>query len=252
MADNLKVKYKGEVYSVSTNMLLSANEIEEFMDMIHHCFEKIHSTTEIRVIVLETWMMIEYYIRLALSYVYHIQKYKTDDIDPKYDLLFNSFNVCIEKFKLVLESQRKLPKPPKEKDSISGGAILLYIRDKYPDTWAKLREIEEEYNKKDEPKDLTTININDYMTTRGPYQDARFVDSFANIDEEWFRKANKFNNTRNCAAHNYREEKIYHALGFSGERSFELSKQYCIDMLKDLCSFERISAEESVDFDLDS
>lgn len=31
-----------------------------------------------------------------------------------------------------------------------------------------------------------------------------------------------------------------------------LSKQYCIDMLKDLCSFERISSQESVDFDLDS
>lgn len=154
---------------------------------------------------------------------------------------------------MVLESQRKLSKPPKEKDSISGGAILLYIRDKYLEVWKKLREIEEEYNKKDEPKDAAIVNIYDYMgTLTGPFQDVKFVESFANIDDDWFKKANKFNKTRNLAAHNYREEKIYQGLGFSGERSFELSKQFCIDLLKDLCSFERVSAEESVDFDLDS
>ena len=34
MTDKLKVKYKGEVYSISANMRLSVSEIEEFMEMM--------------------------------------------------------------------------------------------------------------------------------------------------------------------------------------------------------------------------
>ena len=97
-------KYKGKVFSTFTNIPITAEDIMEFNEIAFNYFDNIKKTEEIRVVVLETWMLVEYYIRLGLSYTYNINKYKTERLNPKYDLLPNSFQVCLEKLNLLLTS----------------------------------------------------------------------------------------------------------------------------------------------------
>ena len=254
MHDTFTYKYKDTISSIPDNIPLSTKEIPEFNDILFHCFTNIKNTTEIRVIILETWMVLEYYIRSGLSYAFNLSQYQTDDLDPKYELLPNSFKVCLEKLKLLIDSQRNLPPAPPKKDDIKAPfALLDYMKKNYPDFYEKLNFIIEEYNRKKHPECFPKIDysfiafpINYY----GPFQIEKIVTAFENITDSWYKKALKLNKARNMAAHSYNSEKIYGSLGINGSNKLENTRDYCLNLLNELCSYKVCKPGTPVDIDM--
>ena len=148
MKDFFVYKYKGKIFSVSNNIPITTGDIDDFNEILFNYFSNIGKTSEIRVVVLETWMLLEYYIRSALSYSFGMNKFKTDELDPKYQLLPSSFQVCLDKMKLIINTQRKLPLPPTRKQ----GNTLPYdlwknMKGKNPQICDEFEQIIEEYNR---------------------------------------------------------------------------------------------------------
>lgn len=250
-------KYKGKIFSISGDLQISPTEIHEFNEILYNSFKKIKSTEEVRVIILETWMLIEYYIRSALSNAFDITKYSTNDLDPKYDLLPNSFQVCLDKLKLLLDTQRKLPLPNPEKDSLSGKLSLVsYIKINYSEFFNQLVHITEEYNKINHPESYQTDYSHTIYTQSldyyGPYQQVDFVKSHENIDAKWFNNAKKINKARNMAAHSYDSNKIYAVLGINGSNRFENSREYCLTLIQEMCNLKICDSDTKIDIDMDT
>jgi len=247
-------KYKGKVFSTFTNIPITAEDIMEFNEIAFNYFDNIKKTEEIRVVVLETWMLVEYYIRLGLSYTYNINKYKTERLNPKYDLLPNSFQVCLEKLNLLLTSQRSLPLPPTRKEELAlSNGLWKYMKEKYPHICEDLLKITDEYNAKKFPELYNEIDSSIFAVKRyyGPYQDVKVTSMFENITEDWFKKAVKLNRARNVAAHSYDSEKIYKELGVSGSNRFEICRQYCIKLIEELCFITECDLDANIDIDMD-
>lgn len=255
MCETFTYKYKETIFSITDNIPISANEIPDFNDMLFHCFTNIKNTTEIRVIILETWMVLEYYIRSGLSYAFNLSQYQTDDLDPKYELLPNSFSVCLDKLKLLIDTQRKLPPAPPEKDDIKAPfGLLHYMKIEYPDFYEKLGSIIEEYNKIKHPECFPEIDYSLIAVTSsyyGPFQKRKIVSVFENITDSWYRKALKLNKARNIAAHSYNSEKIYTSLGINGSNKFENTRKYCPNFLNELCSYKVCAPDTPIDIDMD-
>ena len=254
MREKFVYRYKGKVFSTFSNIPNTAEDIIEFNEIVFNYFNNIKKTEEIRVVVLETWMLVEYYIRLGLSYAYDINKYKTEKLNPKYDLLPNSFQVCLDKLNILLVSQRSLPLPPTKKvEMTSSYGLWKYMKEEYPHTFEEILKITDEYNSKKFPElhDEIESSIFAVKTYYGPYQDVKFTSMFENITENWFKEAKKLNRARNVAAHSYDAKNIYKELGVSGDNRFESCRQYCIKLIEELCFITECDMEVNIDIDLD-
>lgn len=249
MEKQFTFKYKGDVFSITRNTTLSPSDVEEFSNLLYNGLTKMHNSKEIRVIVLETWLIVEYYIRCGLEKAFNLNKFKTDDLDPKYDLLPSSFISCLEMLNRILKSQKNLPLAPKKEDITASPQLWGYITEHNPKLLKEIKQIVEEYNNFYYPQKETDICLS--LQYFGPYQQEGLVNEYCNVDEKWIKKANKLNRTRNLAAHSYDEEKIYQSIGFSDEQRFEKAKNFCIGLLNDLCSFAICKSNDSVDIDMD-
>lgn len=254
MKDFFVYKYKGKIFSVSNNIPITTGDIDDFNEILFNYFSNIGKTSEIRVVVLETWMLLEYYIRSALSYSFGMNKFKTDELDPKYQLLPSSFQVCLDKMKLIINTQRKLPLPPTRKQGNTLPYDLWkYIKSKNPQICDEFEQIIEEYNREKYPelydeKGDERLVIKLYF---GAYQNVHIMTMFSNITNLWFDKAIKLNKTRNIAAHVFDSEAIYKELGFAGVNRFEMSRKFCIDLINELCLIRECKSDEKIDIDVD-
>ncbi len=225
-------------FEIPDNLVLAGSDIDEFENIIYNCLKSIIMTDNIRVVVLETWLISEYFVRNALANAYHIGQYKCPELDPLYDLLPSSFNACIIMLEKLLNSQRNLPINDYDKRyTISGSPKLIYhIIKKHPDLFHKLAEVQEEFNinkgwvKRDE---FISLNRRTYF---GPYQNEQWVKSIDHIDKKWFEKIRKINEIRNSAAHKYDSSIIYKLMGFGGGTAFNNSKKYCLDLIYQMFS----------------
>lgn len=240
------VNIKGVKYRIDLDgrMLIAPKKIEEFEKVIYNCMSEIINSSNIRIIVLETWMMIEYYVRQALAVAFDIEKYECENLDPKYDLLPSSYKACIEMLEKLLQEQMKLKEPPVTEDNFTANVkLLLYYKKCYPDVLEKIIDIDYEYNLKEHPELFTSIKGSDgkyicnlaFETKEKYYQQTKFVKSYGHMNKEWFKGARKINNARNAAAHKYDLDMVFNELGFNGATAFDRSKEFCLDLIEKMC-----------------
>jgi hypothetical protein len=193
-------------------------------------------------VVIETWLISEYYVRLALAHAYQISHYKCNDIDPLYDLLPNSFHACITMLEKLLKSQRQLPINNVDKKYTFSGStkLMYYMLKKYPDIYNQIHEIEDEYNINIGWTKMDTYTALNQRTYYGPYQNEQWVINMKHIDKKWFDKIRKINEIRNSAAHKYDESTIYKLMGFKGSTAFEKAKKYCLDLIYQMFSISDV------------
>jgi len=121
----MEIEIKETKFFIPDELKIAPMEIPELETVIYNCLTAINDTDSIRIVVIETWLLTEFFIRLALSSAYDIKKYKCDKIDPKYDLLPNSFNACLEMLEKLLNAQRELPIMDLKKSFTAPLALLV-------------------------------------------------------------------------------------------------------------------------------
>jgi len=254
------VKYKGQKYYLSDDErgVLRPAEIVEYHELIHYCLNSIHESETTRNIVLETWMLIEYHIRLALSEAFNLLQYDNDSLDSKYELLPSNFQTCLNILRKLLKNQRTLPIRPRGRSIIDmDQGLYKYFSENYPDIFNEVKKIETEYNKTLFPKHILGDNYIGqpqyflFQTYHDCYQNVSLVSHFSYMDDTWFDKAIRINNARNVAAHVFNPDKIYERLGINGSDKFALCKNYCLDLILDMCGIKKCDDDVPIDFDFD-
>ena len=250
MTEGFAYKYRGNVYRVPDNSCVTASEIDEFVLVMHKCFETIKKSSEIRNVILETWILVEYVIRLYLCNIYSVERFKTDELDPKYELLSSSYEVCLQKLELLLKSQRKLPDPPAPIEGFHPSRGILRYLQNHPEIKELIIEIENECNKSyDKYRQSELLSVKPLYF--GPYKDIKLMALLKNIDDEWFKRARKLNKIRNFAAHSFDENKIYGELGLNGKNRLTSAREYCLEIIRILCGYEQLDSDAHFDIDMD-
>ncbi len=250
------VKYKGMVLSIPNNFSTPLKDITILNEMLYNYFKKMHETTEPRIVIIETWFLLEYYVRSILSSALGLYKFDTKDYDTKYELLPNSFSACFWALENLLKEQRKLPIEPKKREYfIKSGKFSVYLMENHRDVFDKLVEIEDEYDKINRPECYQTGTFipMDFIKEE-QYQNNHLIDMCRNIDNNWFKNVDAFNKIRNQAVHSYDIDKTFKLLKkkkVENVNKVEDIKGFCLDLISKLCSFEECSPNVKIDIDMD-
>jgi|SRR5690625_2670325 len=223
----------------------TGKEFEEFTNIISGCIEEINKSNNIRHIVLETWLTIDYFLQDAIGKAFKITDFNTKEYDWRTELLPKSFQTRLNIFERLLKSQESLPIDPYEhKIKLPGQFWRILMKDK--DFYKQFKKLEyryyEEYRpeiieqeKKDE--ELKNIESTLVLDRSEPIQyqtNKEWYDVYKTVDKEWFKEAKYLNQARNKAAHSYNPAEIYEKLGFNGENAFEQSKDKCLKTVNTL------------------
>ena len=245
-----------------TPWIPSPLELEKITKLTNEVIKNIRAANNPRTIIIETWLILDYFVRSFIISGFNLQKNSYDDFDLRYDLLPSGFRPCLNLLKNIIEKLRKL-KPNQEINKVDfHGKFAFFIIKHHQNFYNKqfIPLVEKYYQKyypellkKNEIKKVnkSQYNINSTNTfmvgsdinITKQYEDYRSVsDEWSKtalmLDDNWFKKAQKINNTRNFAAHSFDSEKIFEELGIKGKNKLAETKKFCINNLSILLDIE--------------
>ena len=115
------------VIKMDAPIFASYNDINELICILQKGIKEIEESKNIRHIVIETWLIIDYFVRQTLANVLDIDKYNCDNFDIRYELLPSSFIRCLESLKKLLDTQRKLDDDPKKNELKFNISFIYYL-----------------------------------------------------------------------------------------------------------------------------
>ncbi|MBN7816028.1 hypothetical protein [Algoriphagus pacificus] len=199
-----------------------------FLEIVDNSIKRINNSENPRVIILETWLILDYTIRELLRRGLDIKRFCDDSFDP----LPNGFRDCSNLLENFINKQNSKKKNPylifSEVQIPIGLRDLIYSKQK---VLKEILEFQFEFCNKNNISALTIKNREDVKFQN---VDTFWLNSVKMLDSNWFKDANKINKVRNQAAHSINEEKIYIILGIKGEKKLEALKRYCNHSLKQL------------------
>lgn len=224
----------------------TSKEYEEFTNTIYGCIKEIKNSNSIRHIVLETWLIIDYFLQDAVGKAFNMNELSTKEHDWRTIVLPRSFRDRLNIFEQLLESQKNLPTDPYEYVIKLPAQFWRSLR-KDQQLFNKFEELEHSYYEKYHPeiieqkekeeqnkKNLLPISLSNSPETIQYQTNKQWYDFYKNIDDNWFKEANHINKARNKAAHSYNSADIYKELGLTGEKAFEQSKKKCLGIINNL------------------
>lgn len=229
-------------------------DIPKWEKMIKSVTGKLNSSMEIRVLVLETWFLTDFFIRQVLYYALSLSLYDSQDFDAINVLLPKNFKECYIALQELLKYQRSLPSPPPKRHHIHiEPSMAVFLLDKHGDFLSKIDEVEVEYIKAKYPNNYQEIledaDIYSFKIDSLPksenykseiYKDQFLVSCCAKLDKEWFKKIDKLNEARNKAAHYYDSIEIYKKLKISQENGIEEVRKYCKEIVEKFCGIKKL------------
>jgi len=227
--DESEVKRLIEMFDEQKSIpnFLDLPDYVEFADKIDKTITFLEETNNSRLIVLETWLIIDFSIRHILKFGLEINKF----CDENFDLLPQGFRDCTNLLQNFIKKQKdKQPNPSKKMILLPYEFKMAIIEDK--DFFKKFIKHEAEYYEKINFSGYWTIT--DLQDSKYRNVDENWLKSVEKLDDKWFEKANKLNKVRNNAAHSFDESKIFQEIGLNGDRKLEKLKEYCINTLNDL------------------
>ncbi|MBN1796136.1 MAG: hypothetical protein JW804_05640 [Sedimentisphaerales bacterium] len=201
----------------------------EFVENLEIVLKKIETSNEIRQIILEGWLLIDYIITYVIRDALGIP----ECIEEELELIPFSFVKKIDLIKKLIRIEgAKLP------NYRSFQAYELHpefhselIEEKH--LYKRLMEMAIVFERKKCPKEAEGLALK-----RGDFENSRFVpewwyENVSNLDNIWFDECVKLNKARNIVAHNFkmRDSDIFKELGVS---SLDQFKKVVIEMIKDI------------------
>ena len=223
----------------------SVLDLEDYKRIAKECIIAIEGSTNIRQVVLETWLLVDYAIRELLSNLWELKQFNSEDedFDLRYELL-PGFKYCIRLLEKVLSIQRSLEEDPERHEVKIPVGFIFFFKKNYPTEFERFLHIEQDYYQKYHPQlakpgpnvfVFTKANTSVKASSRPRYcVNKSWVKVCSNLDDTWFRLAHKLNKARNVAAHSYDANKILSAFGYAGINAADKTKRECIEMLTKL------------------
>jgi len=244
---------------LSEDMLFygSANKLKELTNLAGQCLIELETSDNVRIIVLETWLFIDFCLRELLMSGLNLNRLNIDAFDLRFHLLPRSFRGCIELITRLKEAHASLPRDPQEKAVIMPICFLFFLKGQHPDFFDQLHDIEQEYYCKYAPalikKDpleevltLTTIAAIDDESTQYGRISQGWLEAVGRIDQAWVKRVNRLNEARNLAAHSYDSARILQRTGYSGADAVTHLKEECSALLRDLIGITKAIKGEDV------
>ncbi len=232
---------------------VSHNSYDSLVEFMTNSVNRIETETSPRIIVLETWLMLDYVIRELIIWGVGVKAISNDEFDLKNELLPIGFKNCLDLLiKLKKQQESLLVDPNKNCIKLPLG-FWHYIDTKLEGKEKEIvLKVIYRYQKKKNPNYLTpeeirssnevssnSIVVNKKLNTIPQNSDFRTVDDhWLNImkylDEKWVGRVNQINKARNSAAHSYNEETVFKDFGIKGKDRVEKLRKYCIDTISSL------------------
>lgn len=246
--DDEKMELDGIEFSEDVLFYGSPLKLGELVKLAGKCIGEVEGSNNVRLIVLETWIFIDFCIRELLMSGLDLNRVNIDACDLRYHILPNSFHRCIELIKKLKKTHSGLPQDPHQKGIRLPLCFLSFIKKHYPDFYDQLRDIEEEYYTKHVPELVTKkYNPLEVKITPAPVQYSRiskeWIKAVERIDKNWIKSVYRLNDARNCAAHSYDSKKILQCMNCSGMSPVEHLKDECIKLLHTLIGVAKATEE---------
>jgi len=227
----------------------TTKQLMELGEVVGKCIDNCNASSNIREIVLETWITADFAIRQLLLSGFNLTRFSDQELDIGYLIFPNSFGELVN----ILNKTRKYFKkhesePIKEKVDKNGGfttsiAFWKFVKEKDPELLQRIVEITNEYNRKMTPE-LSENAKAYYIQEPQALFDAKnqpfkeFSDNWKEVicklDDNWFDMINKLNEARNVAAHNYDPERIARRFGKTEPDLVDKVRSECFSLLQDL------------------
>nr|RPI19467.1 MAG: hypothetical protein EHM58_01270 [Ignavibacteriota bacterium] len=243
-------------FDQSSLVYTSARELEKLVEIFDKSLLYIKRSASARHIILESWLMLDYMIRLFFCGGLGINKFSTEEYNISQEILPQSFRDCVNALEKFIHVQKALPIDP-EKDKVDlYGQFAWYVLRHQKDFYDKqFKPIVEEYYRKYHPHlanstktfpekatsylDLATAtNIASNLKVQEPIQyravSEAWLETAGKLDATWFTNVRKINAVRNLAAHEIHSEKLYDKLGIHGSDEkvkLQKLKRFCITQL---------------------
>jgi hypothetical protein len=251
-----------EIINVADNTALLANapwfgstaDLREYIKIVSACFASVNSSNNVREIVLETWLILDYFVRMILAKLWRLDDFKNDEHD--FDLqaeLLPGLEGCLRLLERILVIQRSLDEDPRANMIELPAEFLFFLNDNHPDFVKRLSELQEEYYQKHYP-DLSEQKGQEaamysseplvFSETRRYCVNKKWVEALSSLDDAWFKSARRLNKARNKAAHSHDPDQILRAFGCAGAKSAELTKQECLQLINKLVGIVKRSANQ--------
>lgn len=219
-------------------------DLERLNSVITKCLEVVEKSTNVREMVLETWLAVDYGLRKFLLSGFELSRFCDEDFELEHELLPDSFHSLLRLFKTTLKHNRKfsLDPEPKVPDKVGGfrssHEFWSYIKKKHQKLYQDIKQVTKEYRLEKTPE------LKEYKSGEGvafafletPKHEVEKMNldwrRLANkFDNEWIKKACRLNEARNKAAHSHDARKICSKLGIRGKNSLKLTRTECKQLL---------------------
>lgn len=239
-------KYYSESFQfyIDSPFIGTHSEIEETLKVVYECIGEIQKSSSIRHIVIETWLVIDYFIRDALGQAFGFNKFNTEEYDLRQKVLPISFDTCLDVFEELLKIQRSLPKNPQENELVMPGGFWSYMVEEDNKLFQDFLEFLNRYYLKFHPELMEYRNEQKLIQKEEKKFQANsaWLDTYEIINEDWIKKARKINKARNSAAHSHDQNKILKQLGINGSNAFVLAKDECLKLIERLLGVNKFES----------
>lgn len=231
-----------EELEIFDNMVFrgTAKEYDEITEIISSCIKEIKKSNNIRYIILETWLIIDFFIVDAIGKALRLSDFNTKEYDCKTRILPSSFNARLSILKELLNTQKSLPVDPYEYLVKLPARFWRYMKEEDEDFYHKFIELEHKYYEKYHPE-IIEQRTHDKNRIKVSFETVQYrankewYEIYKIIDKEWLKRAKNINLLRNKAAHSYNPSDIYkeldEILDFNCENTFQESKNYCLETI---------------------
>lgn len=214
-----------------------------WLHSVPKCIEVLRETRNARLIVLETWLFIDFCIRELLMSALRLHDLNVENHDLRFNLLPRSFSECVKMVERIKEVHSKLPRDPQEKSLRLPMGFLFQLKRRDPEFFARFLEMEQEYYREYAPelvtRDPVEASIMDYMPVKSDRVEYSristvWLTAVSRINQDWLKSANKLNLARNFAVHSYNSKEALRRMGHHGPNAVDHLRDECLALLKDL------------------
>jgi hypothetical protein len=229
-------------------LFCSANDIDELGGIAAEWKKAVDAATAERQIVLETWLLVDYLVRLLLDGALNVGRFSTKDFDLRYQLLPQSHDRCLSLLQRLHSEHSKLPesKPTSAVTMLAGFAEHLLRHDRA--LFDKLIEADRAYIQRHFGlggiSATSTSKLTFDILKRTPERlSNHWLEAVDRLDDAWFEAARKLNKARNEAAHSTSRERIAGALGICGPKTIEPTRCKCKEIVERLFGLVQCSSD---------
>ncbi len=214
-------------------------EMTDLIDLTKGTIKEIKNQKNTRIVIIETWLLIDFIIRDAIMTLLELKKHSREDCDLKYSLLPKSFMECVEFLKKFKKSQDKLKeiKPAVRHQITYGGSweLIMYIRENNPNIFKDIELLTDAFFKdKGETRPMVYLDMPEEEKIKYKSINKDLEIQLAKFTDEWFKSAEKLNKARNKSAHLINPGEIYIIFGINGDNKLKKLKTVCSQLIFEL------------------